>query len=77
MELFLLNTMENKESRKIGLTILGIFYHFLPISKVLLKRKKKRFQQYWADSSLDGPATQGKRGAPALTVLRKEPRVFG
>jgi hypothetical protein len=29
MKLFLLNIMENKESRKIGLTILGFFYNFL------------------------------------------------
>jgi hypothetical protein len=29
MKLFLLNTRENKESRKIGFTILGFFYHFL------------------------------------------------
>jgi hypothetical protein len=29
MKLFLLNTMENKKSRKIGLTILGFFYDFL------------------------------------------------
>jgi hypothetical protein len=26
MKLFLLNTMENKESRKIGMTFLGFFY---------------------------------------------------
>jgi hypothetical protein len=29
MKLFLLKTMENKKSRKIGLTILGFFYDFL------------------------------------------------
>jgi hypothetical protein len=29
MKLFLLNTMENKKSRKIGLAILGFFYIFL------------------------------------------------
>jgi hypothetical protein len=33
IKLFLLNTMENKESRKIGLTFLGFFYNFLQISK--------------------------------------------
>jgi hypothetical protein len=35
--------MKNKESRKISLTFLGFFYHFLQLFKVLLKRKKKRF----------------------------------
>jgi hypothetical protein len=34
IKLFLLNTMENKESRKIGLTFLPFFYNFLQISKV-------------------------------------------
>jgi hypothetical protein len=29
MKLFLLNTMENKKSRKIGFTILRFFYNFL------------------------------------------------
>jgi hypothetical protein len=29
MKLFLLNPRENKESRKIGFTILGFFYDFL------------------------------------------------
>jgi hypothetical protein len=37
--------MENKKSRKIGLTILGFFYNFLWISKVLLKKKRKKFKQ--------------------------------
>jgi hypothetical protein len=71
--------MKNKKSSKIGLTFLGFFYNFLRISKVLLKRKKKRFQQYWADSSPDGPATQGKRGAPApaMETSQKGPRGFG
>jgi hypothetical protein len=44
MKLFLLNIMENKKSRKIGLTILGVFYNFLWISKVLLKKKKKKIE---------------------------------
>jgi hypothetical protein len=42
MKLFLFNTMGNKKSRKIGLTILGFFYNFLWISKFLLKKKKKK-----------------------------------
>jgi hypothetical protein len=29
MKPFLLNTIENKKSRKIGFTILGFFYNFL------------------------------------------------
>jgi hypothetical protein len=44
MKLFLLNTMENKKSMKIGLTFLGFFYNFLWISKVLLKNKKEKLQ---------------------------------
>jgi hypothetical protein len=35
MKLFLLNTMENYESSKIGLTFLPFFYNFLQISEVL------------------------------------------
>jgi hypothetical protein len=31
IKLFLLNTMENKESRKIGLTFLPFFYNFLEL----------------------------------------------
>jgi hypothetical protein len=41
IKLFLLNTMENKKSRKIGLTFLPFFYNFLQISNVSLKKKKK------------------------------------
>jgi hypothetical protein len=36
--------MENKKSRKISLIILGFFYNFLWISKVLLKKKKKKIE---------------------------------
>jgi hypothetical protein len=36
--------MENKKSRKIGFTILGFFYNFLWISKVLLKKKRKKIE---------------------------------
>jgi hypothetical protein len=42
MKLILLNTMENKKSRKISFTILGFFYNFLWISKVPLKKKKEK-----------------------------------
>jgi hypothetical protein len=63
--------MENKESRKISLTFLGFFYTFLRILKVLLKRKKERLQQYWANSSPDGPTTQGIEARPRWRLYRK------
>jgi hypothetical protein len=46
MKLFLLNTMENRKSRKIGLKILGFLYNFLQISKVGQKKKKENVEQY-------------------------------
>jgi hypothetical protein len=46
IKLFLLNTMENKEPRKIGLTFLPFFYNFLQISQVLQKKKRKKLKQY-------------------------------
>jgi hypothetical protein len=42
MKLFLLNTIENQESSKIGLVFLVFFYNFLGISWVHKKKKKKR-----------------------------------
>jgi hypothetical protein len=48
--------MENQESRKIGWTFLGFFYNFLQISKVLLKKKREKLKQCWADSSPGGPS---------------------
>ena len=42
MKLFLLNTMENKKSRKIGFTILGFFYHFLKFIWFWKKKKKEK-----------------------------------
>jgi hypothetical protein len=42
MKLFLLNSRENNEPRKLSFIILGFFYNFLHISKVLLKKKKKK-----------------------------------
>jgi hypothetical protein len=65
MKLILLNTMENKKPRKIGLTILGIFYHFLQLFKVLLKKKKEKQEQCWADSSPGGPSPGENAPAPA------------
>jgi hypothetical protein len=34
--------MENKESRKIGLTFLGFFYHFLELLEFCLKKKREK-----------------------------------
>ena len=74
MKLFLLNTMKNKEPRKISLTFLGIFYHFLQLFKFYWKRKRK-------NSNSDGPIpaqaaqVQGKTRPRALAVLRKGPRL--
>jgi hypothetical protein len=42
------------------LTILAFFYIFLPISKVFLKKKRKRVKQNWAGFS---PAAQVQRGS--------------
>ena len=53
--------MENNKPRKISFTILAFFYIFLHISKVFLKKKKKRDKQDWADSGPDGPSQRGKR----------------
>jgi cytochrome c1 len=44
MKLFLLNSMENEESNKIGLTFLGFFYHFLEFVFLWQKKKKKNLQ---------------------------------
>jgi hypothetical protein len=66
MKLFLLNTRENRKSRKIGFTILGFFYNFLQFSKASLKKKKERIKQYWAESGSSGPYPRGNARAPAL-----------
>jgi hypothetical protein len=42
MKLFLLNSRENKEPRKISFTILAFFYIFLHIFESLLKKKKEK-----------------------------------
>jgi hypothetical protein len=76
MKLFLLNTLENNNSRKIGFTILAFFYIFLHIFESLLKKKKKKIKGNWADFS---PAAQVQReSAPAraLAALQKGPRGF-
>jgi hypothetical protein len=64
MELFLLNTMENLESRKIGLTFLPFFCNFLQISKVGKKKKREKMKQCWAKSGPGGPTCTGKRARP-------------
>ena len=79
MKLFLLNSRENKKARKIGLTILGFFYNFLHISKVLLKKKKKNTQQYWAQTGPSGPTSRRSAlaHAPALAILHSGPQGSG
>ena len=76
----MLNTIENNKPRKISFTILAFFYIFLHISKVFLKKKKKRDKQDWADSGPDGPSPRengtrprprGRFCAEALGVLTK------
>jgi hypothetical protein len=42
MKLFLLNSRENKKARKISFTILPFFYIFLHISRVILKKKRRK-----------------------------------
>ena len=79
MKLFLLNSRENKKPRKIGFTILGFFYNFLWISNVLLKKKKEKTQQYWAQTGPSGPTLRRSvpAHAPALAILHSGPRGSG
>ena len=79
MKLFLLNSRENNEPRKISFIILGFFYNFLHISKVLLKKKKENTQQYWAQTGLSGPTLRrsAPAHAPALAILHSGPRGSG
>jgi hypothetical protein len=65
MELFLLNTMENKKSRKISLRFLGFFYNFLGFVLTLLEKEKEKImedlvlpQLYSCLSSLDTTLVQ-------------------
>jgi hypothetical protein len=76
MKLFLLNTMENKESRKIGLTFLGFFYHFLEFIWLWKKKKKKNLQQYWTQSNPGRPSNSRnvRAPAPARETLQKGPQ---
>jgi hypothetical protein len=70
--------MKKKESRKISLTFLGFFYNFLQLFKVLLKKKKEKLQQYWADSSPAGPTNTGKKARARARAgnLAEGPSVF-
>ena len=53
--------MENNKPRKISFTILAFFYIFLHISKVFLKKKRKRVKQNWAGFSPAAQVQGGKR----------------
>jgi hypothetical protein len=79
MKLILLNTMENKKPRKIGLTILVFLYNFLQFPKASLKKKKEKIKLYWAGFSPGdpGPGENAPAPARAMAVLRKGPRVLG
>jgi hypothetical protein len=68
IKIFLLNSRENKKSRKIGFTILRFFYHFLWISKAGQKKKREKIEQCWAAFSPDGPSVD--RSAPVCTRAR-------
>ena len=57
--------MENNKPRKISFTILAFFYIFLHISKVFLKKKRKRVKQNWAGFSPGGPDPREIARAPA------------
>ena len=57
--------MENNKPRKISSTILAFFYIFLHIFESLLKKKKEKEEQYWADSGPAGPSPSGFARAPA------------
>jgi hypothetical protein len=63
MKLFLLNTLENKKSRKIGLIFLGFFCNFLHISKAGQK-KRKMWNSIGLILARTGPTTQETRARP-------------
>jgi hypothetical protein len=69
MKLFLVNTMENQESKKIGWTFLGFFYNFLEFIWLWKKKKKKNLQQYWTESDPGRP--NNSRNAPARAPARQ------
>jgi hypothetical protein len=50
------------------LTFLGFFYHFLQLFKVLLKKKKEKLEQCWAQFDFSGPCPGENVCAPAPVV---------
>jgi hypothetical protein len=67
MKLFLLNTMKNKEPRKISLTFLGFFYHFLEFIWLWKKKRKgKSVNSTGPDLVQDGPTTAEVRSRARL-----------
>jgi hypothetical protein len=73
IKLFLLNTRENKESRKIGLTFLGFFYNLLEFI-CLWKKKKKTCHSIGPILTQVSPTTAETRPrAPALETLQEGP----
>jgi hypothetical protein len=77
MKLFLLNSRENKKSRKIGFTILGFFYNFIHISKALLDRKRKTMNTLGPKSAQVGPTTAETRPrARARGNFAQRPSVY-
>jgi hypothetical protein len=79
MKLFLINTMENQESNKIGWTFLGFFYNFLEFIWLSKKKKKKRLQQYWTESDPGWPNNSRKRDRARArwAGLHRGPHSFG
>jgi hypothetical protein len=76
MKLFLLNTMENKKSRKIGLTILGFFYNFLQFPKASLKKKRKRLNSTGPVSAQAAQVHAETRARPRGRLCRRALRVL-
>jgi hypothetical protein len=68
--------MKNKEPRKLSLTFLGFCYHFLQLFKVLLKKKKEKLEQCWAQFVFSGPGPGENAPPRALAVLRKGNEFF-
>jgi hypothetical protein len=70
--------MENKKSRKIGLTILGFFLQFSIIFGVLLEKEKDK--EWTVPGPISAQAAQHQREnarAPAGKALQKSPQGFG
>jgi hypothetical protein len=76
MKLFLLNTMENKEPRKIGFKILGFFYNFLQVIWFWSKKKRRKATTVVGWFRPIGPVQRGeaRASARALATLHRGPR---